>query len=136
MSADAPLMSQAVGLTVKDVARRYRVSPDKVRLWIARGELVAINTTATLCGKPRWVILPEALAEFERRRAGRRQSRHRAADDGRKRSTISLAHRRKRKRRGSEQPTAFWPRAPAGGFQALASQLGSLGSIPKRGANS
>jgi hypothetical protein len=55
-------------LTVADVARRYRVSPDKVRAWIARGELVAVNTAAALCGKPRWVILPDALAAFERRR--------------------------------------------------------------------
>jgi hypothetical protein len=52
------------------MARRYRVSPDKVRGWIARGELAAINTAAMLCGKPRWVIPPEALAAFERRRAG------------------------------------------------------------------
>ncbi len=58
------------GLTVADVARRYRVSPDKVRAWIARGELRAINTASALCGKPRWVIPPDALAEFERRRAG------------------------------------------------------------------
>ena len=34
----------AAGLTVADVARRYRVSPDKVRGWIARGELIAINS--------------------------------------------------------------------------------------------
>jgi transposase len=58
------------GLTVRDVARRYRVGEDKVRAWIARGELRAINTAAVLCGKPRWVISPDALAEFERRRAG------------------------------------------------------------------
>jgi transposase len=58
------------GMTVTDVARRYRVSADKVRAWIGRGELRAINTAATLCGRPRWVILADALAEFERRRAG------------------------------------------------------------------
>ena len=56
------------GLTVADVARRYRVSPDKVRAWIARGELAAVNTAAVLCGKPRWVVTPDALAAFERRR--------------------------------------------------------------------
>jgi hypothetical protein len=57
-------------LTVLDVARRYRVSPDKIRLWISKGELSAINTAAALCGKPRWVILPHALIAFERSRSG------------------------------------------------------------------
>jgi transposase len=56
------------GRTVSDVAKRYRVSPDKVRAWIKRGELVAINTASVLCGKPRWVIPPDALASFERHR--------------------------------------------------------------------
>jgi hypothetical protein len=58
------------GLTVRNVAKRYRVGPDKVRAWIDRGELRAVNTAAVLCGKPRGVILPDVLAEFERRRAG------------------------------------------------------------------
>jgi transposase len=60
----------SVGLTASEVARRYRVSPDKVRAWIARGELQAVNTSTVLCGRPRWIVPPEALAEFERRRAG------------------------------------------------------------------
>jgi excisionase family DNA binding protein len=77
----------AAGLTVEDVARRYRVSPDKVRAWIDKGELRAVNTATVLCGKPRWVILPEALEEFERRRRGgaapkpqRRRRREQATD--------------------------------------------------------
>jgi hypothetical protein len=57
-------------LTVRQVARRYRVSKDKVLAFIRRGELAAVNTAAALCGKPRWVILPEALAAFEKRRTG------------------------------------------------------------------
>src|SRR5262249_28100204 len=57
-------------LTVADLARRFRVGPDKIRRWIERGELRAINTAAALCGRPRWVVTAEALAEFERRRAG------------------------------------------------------------------
>jgi len=65
-----PAGRATAGLTVADVARRYRVGEDKVRGWVRRGELVGINTAATLAGKPRWVITPEALAEFERRRAG------------------------------------------------------------------
>ena len=58
------------GLTVADVARRYRVSPDKVRAWIRSGELACVNTAAVLCARPRYVVLPDALAAFERRRAG------------------------------------------------------------------
>jgi len=58
------------GLTVKEFARRYRVGEDKVRGWIRRGELRAVNTATALCGKPRWVIPFDALAEFENRRAG------------------------------------------------------------------
>jgi hypothetical protein len=60
----------AAGLTVADVARRYRVGEDKVHKWIYVGELTAVNTAAVLCGRPRWVVPAEALAEFERRRAG------------------------------------------------------------------
>jgi transposase len=64
------LSATEAGLTVHDVARRYRVGEDKVRTWIARGELKAINTASALCGRPRWVVPVEALAEFERRRTG------------------------------------------------------------------
>jgi hypothetical protein len=61
----------ATGLTVAEFSRRYRVGEDKVRSWIARGELRAINTAAVLCGKPRWVIPPESVVEFEKsRRSG------------------------------------------------------------------
>jgi hypothetical protein len=62
-------IAPTAGLTVADAARRYRVSPDKVRAWIARGELAAVNTSATLCGRPRYVVLPEHLAAFEGKRA-------------------------------------------------------------------
>jgi excisionase family DNA binding protein len=58
----------ARGRTVRDLAAYYRVSEDKIRRWIACGELRAINTAGKLCGKPRWVIPPDAQAEFERRR--------------------------------------------------------------------
>jgi hypothetical protein len=62
--------SPTSGLTVANVAARYRVSPDKVRGWIARGELAAVNVAANLSGKPRWVVTPEALEQFERHRRG------------------------------------------------------------------
>jgi hypothetical protein len=67
MQADTRL-SLPVGLTVRDVARRYRVSPDKVRAWITRGELKAVNTANALCAKPRYVILPDHLEDFEAKR--------------------------------------------------------------------
>jgi hypothetical protein len=55
-------------LTVADVAKRYRVSPEKVRGWITRGELLALNTADAKCTKPRYVVTPEALEAFERGR--------------------------------------------------------------------
>src|SRR5262245_49153323 len=65
----APDLPPTHGFTVADVARRYRVGEDKVRAWIKRGELRAINTSAVACARPRFVVPPEALAEFERARA-------------------------------------------------------------------
>jgi excisionase family DNA binding protein len=62
--------SLTAGFTVREVARRYRVSPDKVRAWIMRGELPAINTAAQ-CRRRRWVVTTGGLAEFERRRSAR-----------------------------------------------------------------
>jgi len=53
------------GLTPNEVARVLRVSPDRVRSWIAGGQLGAINTASALCGTPRYVVLPQHLAEFE-----------------------------------------------------------------------
>jgi transposase len=67
--ADTALLnSPASGLTVKEVAHRYRVGEDKVRAWIRRGELRAINTATITCARPRFVVPPEALSEFEQRR--------------------------------------------------------------------
>jgi excisionase family DNA binding protein len=57
------------GHTPAELARLLRVSPDRVRAWIKSGELGAIDTATHRCGKPRYVILPHHLAEFERRRA-------------------------------------------------------------------
>jgi hypothetical protein len=69
-TSDQAPPDEGAGLTVEEFSRRYRVSPDKTRAWINRGELRAINTAATLSGKPRWVIPPEAVAAFEAKRAG------------------------------------------------------------------
>jgi Meiotically up-regulated gene 113 len=52
------------GVTVRQVARRYRVSLYRVRAWIAQGELAV-------------VVPPEALAKFERARAATAPRRRR-----------------------------------------------------------
>jgi hypothetical protein len=57
------------GYTVRDVALRYRVSEDKVRAWIRAGQLRAVNTSSARCGRPRFVIPPDALSEFEQARS-------------------------------------------------------------------
>jgi excisionase family DNA binding protein len=67
--ADMPLSLPARGLTVKEVARYLRVSPDKVRAWIKSGRMGACNTSEAVCGKPRFIVLPHHLAEFERQRS-------------------------------------------------------------------
>ena len=64
------------GRTVREFAALYRVSKSKVLRWIAAGELKAINIAERRDGKPRWVITPDAQAEFERdRTAGRPASK-------------------------------------------------------------
>jgi hypothetical protein len=59
-----------VGRTVRETASLFRVGTAKVLGWIRAGELRAVNTAAGLSAKPRWVILPDALDEFAKRRAG------------------------------------------------------------------
>jgi hypothetical protein len=56
------------GWTPNELARVLRVSPDRVRAWIKAGELAALDTAARRRGKPRYVILPHHLVEFERHR--------------------------------------------------------------------
>jgi hypothetical protein len=60
--------ASSAGYTVRDLALRYRVGEDTVRGWIRSGELRAINRAATKSEQPRWVVTPEALADFERGR--------------------------------------------------------------------
>jgi hypothetical protein len=61
-------MNHGPGHTPRELARILRISPDKVRALIRSGELGAINTATARCGKPRFVVLPHHLAEFERGR--------------------------------------------------------------------
>jgi hypothetical protein len=55
------------GLTITDVARRYRVRRSKVLGWVRSGQLAAVNTAGALA-RPRYIVLPESLTTFERRR--------------------------------------------------------------------
>lgn len=53
-------------LTPPEVAKRYRVSPDKVRAWILAGQLRAVDVSARPgVGRPRWRIHPADLIAFE-----------------------------------------------------------------------
>lgn len=56
-----------------DIARERGVRLSKVRVWIARGELVAVNmaekTGAGL--RPRWRVSAEALAAFDLARSSK-----------------------------------------------------------------
>jgi hypothetical protein len=81
------------GQTPREVARFLRVNAERVRAWILAGELGAIDTARHRCGKPRYVILPQHLAEFVRRRAAASQPKP--------------APRRKR-----QQTMDFYPDAP------------------------
>jgi hypothetical protein len=56
------------GYTVADLCKRWRIGADKVRAFLRRGELVAINVAASLSAKPQWRITPESVERFENRR--------------------------------------------------------------------
>ena len=53
------------GYTVRELAKVLRVGPDRIRGWIRSGRLGAINTAERLA-RPRFVVLPHHLSEFER----------------------------------------------------------------------
>lgn len=56
------------GYTPRELARVLRVSPDRIRAWISSGELGAVNTAPTRCGRPRYVVLPHHVAAWEQGR--------------------------------------------------------------------
>jgi hypothetical protein len=58
----------ARGYSVADLCRRWRVGPDKVRGFLKRGELVAVNVASDLGGKPQWRVMAESVERFEARR--------------------------------------------------------------------
>jgi hypothetical protein len=56
------------GLTPNEFARMLRVKADRVRTWIKSGKLLAVNVAEAECSKPRFIILPDHLAEWIRSR--------------------------------------------------------------------
>lgn len=54
--------------TTSDIAARYRVAPDKVRLWIQAGLLAAVNVAAPNARRPQWRISDAAVERFEQQR--------------------------------------------------------------------
>jgi excisionase family DNA binding protein len=56
-------------LTPVEAARQLGVSPDKIRGFIAAGELRASNLAMRQGGRPRWRIAPVDLEEFLARRS-------------------------------------------------------------------
>jgi transposase len=61
--------SDTSAITPGQLANRFGVGIHKVLSWIASGQLAAVNVATNPHGRPRWVIMPEAIADFERRRA-------------------------------------------------------------------
>jgi excisionase family DNA binding protein len=56
------------GYTPREVAKMLRVSPDRVRAMIQRGELGALNLAQRRSGRPRYVVMPCHLEAFCRSR--------------------------------------------------------------------
>jgi hypothetical protein len=60
-----PLEPPRGSYSVRQLARRWSVNPDKIRGWLRRGELQGVNVAGTLAGRPQWRITAEAVARFE-----------------------------------------------------------------------
>ncbi len=51
-------------LTPPEVAQQIGIDAEKVRTWIATGELRAVNIAERVSGRPRWRIRPDDLEAF------------------------------------------------------------------------
>jgi excisionase family DNA binding protein len=60
--------SVARGYTPRELASYLRVGKDKILTWIRRGELGAVLTASNRGGRPRYIILPHHIREWERSR--------------------------------------------------------------------
>ena len=55
--------------TVAEIAKRFRVKDETVRVWIDNGLLPATNVASASATRKRWRISEDDLAEFRRRRS-------------------------------------------------------------------
>lgn len=62
-------MADVVVLTPPELAKRWRVSPDKILSMIGRGDLAAFNVASNPAGRPRWRIRMADVEAFETGRA-------------------------------------------------------------------
>lgn len=53
------------GMTPNELAHFWRCSANTIRTWIRNGQLKAMNVATK--GKPRFIILPKHMEEFEAR---------------------------------------------------------------------
>lgn len=79
-------------MTPRQVARRYHVGVHKVLTWIATGQLAAVNVATDLARRPRWIVMADALTQFEQRRA----------------ASPSTPPRRRRERRPTQDSLEFF----------------------------
>ena len=63
--AKGPAPNTTRGMTPRELARLLRISPYRVRAMIVAGELGAVNAAPARCRRPRFVVLPHHLAEWE-----------------------------------------------------------------------
>lgn len=64
-----PAELSLAGYTVADLCRRWKIGPDKIRLFLRRGELVGVNVASNVSARPQWRITAESVARFEQRRS-------------------------------------------------------------------
>jgi len=57
-------IEQRRGYTTREIARMLRCSSDRIRTMIRSGKLGAVNMRQTVCGKPKFIVMPEHLAAF------------------------------------------------------------------------
>jgi hypothetical protein len=87
-------------VTPPELARRWRVKPERVCLWIKSGELRAFDVSSQPgVGRPRYRIPQDAIIEFENRRSAAqvKSTRQRRTDltvQSEDRCAIQLRHGR------------------------------------------